>query len=269
MSRVCLCRLRAVLGIALWGALSAIAFAQDQAQGGDAAKANNPLANIKAFNVHNYYVGKLTETDTYANQFWLRYAQPFSIGESTWLTRSSLPVVTNPVLPGADHETGLGDFNAFAAYLIDVGNPAISFGVGPLINVPTATDDVLGSGKWSLGLANIAYVATNPKLAYGYLLTWQASVAGDDDRADVNIAAFQPLVFGQFGGGTYWRSTGVMNYDFESDGYNVPIGIGIGQVWRSGKTVYNLFVEPQWSVASDGVGWAEWQVFLGFNMQFK
>jgi len=259
---------RAVLAIALWGALSAIAFAQDQAQGGDVAKANDPLADTRAFNVHNYYVGKLTETDTYANQFWLRYATPFSIGESKWLMRASLPVNTNPVLPGADHETGLGDFNAFAAYLIDVG-PGISFGVGPLINVPTATDDVLGSGKWSLGLANVAFVATNPKLLYGYLLTWQASVAGDDDRADVNIAAFQPLLIGQLGGGTYWRSTGIMNYDFESDGYNVPIGIGIGQVWKSGKTVYNLFVEPQWSVASNGVGWAEWQVFLGFNMQFK
>jgi hypothetical protein len=268
MSRACLRRLRAVLGIAFCAGLSAGALAQEPSQGGDVAKANDPLADTRAFNVHNYYVGKLTETDTYANQFWLRYATPFSIGESKWLMRASLPVNTNPVLPGADHETGLGDFNAFAAYLIDVG-PGISFGVGPLINVPTATDDVLGSGKWSLGLANVAFVATNPKLLYGYLLTWQASVAGDDDRADVSIAAFQPLLIGQLGGGTYWRSTGIMNYDFESDGYNVPIGIGIGQVWKSGKTVYNLFVEPQWSVASNGVGWAEWQVFLGFNMQFK
>jgi hypothetical protein len=106
-------------------------------------------------------------------------------------------------------------------------------------------------------------------LLYGYLLTWQASVAGADDRADVNIAAFQPLLIGQLGGGTYWRSTGIMNYDFESDGYNVPLGIGIGQVWKSEGTVYNLFVEPQWSAASKGAGWAEWQVFVGFNMQFK
>ena len=259
---------RAVLAIALWGTLSAIAFAQDQAQGDDVAKANDPLANTRAFNVHDYYVGKLTETDTYANQFWLRYAQPFSIGGSTWLMRASLPVMTNPVLPGTDHETGLGDFNAFAAYLIDVG-PGISFGVGPLINVPTATDDALGSGKWSLGVANVAFVATNPKFQYGYLLTWQASVAGDDDRADVNIAAFQPILIGQLGGGTYWRSTGIMNYDFESEGYNVPLGIGIGQVWKSEGTVYNLFVEPQWSAASKGAGWPEWQVFVGFNMQFK
>ena len=135
--------------MALCCGLSGVALAQDQTQADDVAQANNPFANVKAFNVHNYYVGKLTDTDTYANQFWLRYAQPFSIGESKWLMRASLPVMTNPVLPGTDHKTGIGDFNAFAAYLIDVGNPAISFGAGPLINAPTATDDALGSGKWS------------------------------------------------------------------------------------------------------------------------
>ena len=48
------------------------------------------------------------------------------------------------------------------------------------------------------------FVATNPKFFYGYLLTWQASFAGADDRADMNIAAFQPLLIGQLGGGTYW-----------------------------------------------------------------
>ena len=261
--------LHAVLAIALCGWLSGAALAQEQTQPDDVAQANNPLANVKAFNTHNYYIGRLTDTDSSANQFWLRYAMPFSIGESKWLMRASLPVNTYPAPPGMEHKTGLGDFNAFAAYLIDVGNPAISFGVGPLINVPTATDDALGSGKWSAGLANVLFAATNPRFQYGYLLTWQASFAGKDERADVNIAAFQPLLFAQLGGGTYLRSTGIMNYDFESNGYNVPIGIGIGQVWKSGTTTYNLFVEPQWSVASKGTGWPQWQVFVGLNMIFK
>lgn len=254
--------------LALCSGLLGTALAQ-QADAKDVAQANNPLADVKAFNTHNYYIGKLTETDTYANQFWLRYAQPFSIGESKWLMRASLPVMTNPELPGTEHQTGLGDFNVFAAYLIDVGNPAISFGVGPLLNAPTASDDVLGSGKWSAGLANVLFVATSPRFQYGYLLTWQASFAGASDRADVNIAAFQPLLIGQLGGGTYLRSTPIMNYDFENSAYNVPIGLGIGQVFKSGSTVYNLFAEPQWSVASKGAGWPQWQVFVGFNVIFK
>lgn len=114
----------------------------------DAAQANNPLADITAFNVQNYYIGELTETDENANQFWLRYAKPFSIGDSPWLFRASLPFNSFPTPPDGSKEHGIGDFNAFAAYLIDVGNPSISFGIGPQITAPTATDDALGSEKW-------------------------------------------------------------------------------------------------------------------------
>jgi len=53
----------------------------------DAAQANNPLANMTAFNMQNYYIGDASGTDKDANQFWFRYAQPFSLGESHWLLR--------------------------------------------------------------------------------------------------------------------------------------------------------------------------------------
>lgn len=256
----------------LAAALAVLAGAAHAAEGlseSDVAKANNPLASATAFNVHDYYIGELTGTNEPGNQFWLRVAMPFSIGETNWLMRASLPVNTFPVPPELDHDTGLGDFNAFAAYLIDVGNPRVSFGVGPLIAAPTATEDALGSGKWSAGLVNILFNGASPTFQYGYLLTWQTSFAGDDDRAKVNTGAFQPILIYQLGGGTYLRSTPIMTYDFENDTYSVPLGLGIGQVWKSGTTTYNLFVEPQWSVADEGAGWPEWQVFLGFNMVFK
>ena len=232
-----------------------------------AAQANNPLANMTAFNLHNYYIGEQTGSGESANQFWLRYAKPFSLG-GDWLMRASLPINSFPTLPDGDKETGLGDLNVFAAYLFDTGNPAVSFGLGPQINAPTATKDELGSEKWSAGLANVLFDARSAKFQYGYLLTWMASFAGEEDRADVNIGAFQPFAMYQLGKGRYLRSTGIWAYNFETDNYSVPVGIGIGQVIPKGKTVYNVFVEPQWSVADKGPGWPEWQVFVGFNMQF-
>jgi len=48
----------------------------------------------------------------------------------------------------------------------------------------------------------------------------------------------------------------------------IPIGVGIGKVIKQGKTVYNFFVEPQYSVANEGPGQPEWQVYFGLNMQF-
>lgn len=233
-----------------------------------AAQANNPLANMTAFNIHNYYIGELTESEESANQGFLRIAKPVSIADTNWVVRATLPINTFPTAPDGDKETGTGDFNVFGAYLFDTGNPAVSFGVGPLISAPTASKDELGSEKWSAGFANVLFNASSPKFQYGYLLTWQHSFAGDSDREDVNAGAFQPFAMYQLGGGTYLRSSGIWVYNFENDSYSVPLGVGAGQVYKQGKTVYNLFVEPQISMADDGSGQPEWQVFLGFNMQF-
>jgi hypothetical protein len=114
--------------------------------------------------------------------------------------RASLPVNTYPTPPDGDKETGLGDFNVFAAYLIDTGNPSVSFGIGPQLTSPTAIKDELGSEKWSAGIANVLFKANSPKIRYGYLLTRQASFAGDDDREDVNVVALQSFAFYQLGG---------------------------------------------------------------------
>ena len=232
------------------------------------AQANNPLANIIAFNVQNYYIGELTETDENANQFWLRYAQPFSLGKTQWLGRASLPVNSFPTPPHLRHETGLGDFNIFAAYLFDTGNPEVSIGLGPQLTIPTASDEALGSEKWSAGLAQVLFDGRSKKFQYGYLLTWQHSFAGEDERADVNVGALQPFAFYQLGKGVYLRGAPIWVYNFENDAYSVPLGLGIGKVIKRGKTVYNFFVEPQYSVATNGPGQPQWQIYFALNMQF-
>lgn len=237
--------------------------------GGDAAaQANNPLANMTALNFQDYYIGRITETDQDGNQFWVRFAKPFEVAGTNWLMRASLPVNSFPVAADGGLETGVGDLNVFAAYLFDTGNPAVSFGIGPQITAPTAPNDRLGSEKWSAGLANVLFDGRSKQFQYGYLLTWQASFAGSDDSADVNTGAFQPFAFYQLGKGLYLRSTPIWVYNFENDAYSIPLGLGIGQVIKRGKTVFNLFVEPQASVAYRGPGQPDWQIFVGFNMQF-
>lgn len=257
-----------MLATAILG-LSAVTRAQNEAEADDRAQANNALASNTALAIHDYYIGKLTETNEDANQLWLRLAQPFSIGRSRWLTRVSAPMNTYPSPPDLAHETGLGDLNILAAYLMDTGKPGLTFGFGPQLTMDTATKDITGSGKWSAGLMNYVFVALSPQYQYGYLLTWQASFAGEEQRADVNVLAFQPSFVYQLGHGFHLRSTAIMTWDLESDTYGVPLGFGAGKVVRSGKRVYNVFVEPQWSVLDDGAGWPAWQVFAGFSVTFK
>jgi len=238
------------------------------AQGSDAAQANNPLANITAVNLQNYYIGELTGTDKDANQAWLRVAQPVALGDTNWLVRASLPLNTFPTPPSGSTETGLGDLGLFAAYLLDTGNPDVSFGIGPQLTIPTATDDALGSEKWSAGLANILFNGNSKQFQYGYLLTWQHSFAGEESRADVNFGAFQPFAFYQLGDGVYLRAAPIWTYNFTNDNYSVPLGVGIGKVMKKDNTVYNFFVEPQFSVADRGAGQPKWQVYFALNMQF-
>jgi hypothetical protein len=233
------------------------------------AQANNPLANFQAFNVHDYYIGELTSPDEDANQLWFRYAQPFSLGSTNWLMRASLPVNTYPAGADSGNDTGLGDFNIFAAWLIDTGIDNLAFGFGPQMTMPTATESTLGSDKWSAGLVNTLFYFGWPRFQFGYLLSWQASFAGDEDRDSVNLGAFQPFLFYQLGEGWYLRSSGVMAYNFDNDSYSVPVGLGLGKVVPTPKVVFNIFIEPQVSVADEGAGWPEWQVFVGLNSQFK
>ncbi len=233
----------------------------------DLSQANNPLAQMRALSLQNSYIDSLTEIDRSANIFYLRYAQPVSAFGGSWLMRLTVPYSDMPMVPGG-RERGLGDINGFATYLVDTGNPAVSFGIGPMLVAPTASDDALGAGKWQVGLANVLFNGTSPRLQWGYLLTWQTDFAGDSDRSDVSFGAFQPFGMLQLKDGWYLRSTGTWTYDFEHDYYAVPIGLGVGKVFPRNGVVYNAFVEPQYSIATDGPGQPETQVFFGLNMQF-
>ena len=233
------------------------------------ADANNPLANFTAVNFQNYYIGDLSGPAGDANQFFLRVAQPFKLFNVKWLGRLTLPVNTFPSPPEFNNQTGLGDLNIFTAALIDVGDPAISFGVGPLFTFPTATETNLGSGKWTIGAANVLFNARSPRFQWGYLLTYEHSFAGDSDRNTVSRGAFQPFGFYQLGTGWYLRTAPIWFYNFENGDFNIPLGLGIGKVIPSRKVVYNFFLEPQYIVASEGNGQPEWQLFFALNLQFK
>jgi hypothetical protein len=248
---------------------AAPAFAQELSEA-EKANANNPLASTTAFNLHNYYVPTLSGVDGTANTFWLRYAQP--VGR--FLVRASLPLPTVAVPaqpevttgPASDSVSGVGDFNVFAAYLV-VSEPTKTFGIGPLLAAPSATDDALGTEKWQGGVAAVFFKAT-PIVQYGGLLTWQASFAGNEDRDDTNVVVAQPFAMFQLGGGTYLRTAPLWVFNIEQDTYHIPFGFGIGQVLKQGNTVFNIFIEPQFTILHKGARQPRFQLFMGLNMQF-
>ncbi|QZE12957.1 hypothetical protein K4L44_10190 [Halosquirtibacter laminarini] len=244
-------------------------FAQENHSMSEAAQANNPLANMKAFNVQFNYLSNISGTDSKVNMTNLRYAQP--IGRV--LLRGTLPVLNSTTNMG--QQSGLGDLNLFATYLVKTG--ATNFGIGPMATFPTGTNS-MGADQYQVGAAFVAYIATNPKFQWGGLVTWNIGVGdrsdgdipyyGEDINKQMNLMAIQPFYFFQLGKGRYLRGAPIWTVDFQKEAYNFPIGIGYGQVVKIGNTVANLFIEPQYSIYSEGVGVPVFQLFTSINLQF-
>jgi hypothetical protein len=254
--------------ITSWILLPAISLAQLTAE--EEAKANNPLADVKALNFQNYYVPSLyDDADLKANTMLLRYAMPFAKGKI--LSRLTVPLATTPSgYNGSGKPTytsGLGDINFFLTYTFSRPGAKLLFGAGPQLVMPTASNDILGAGKWQLGGALVLFTASKT-LQLGSLITYQTSIAGDDDRSEVSLLIGQPFVIMQLGKGSYLRSTGLWNFNLENDSYNIPLGIGAGQVVKTGKTVLNIFLEPQFTLLHYGSGQPAIQIFGGINCQF-
>ena len=244
-------------------------FAQDKDEGSSAAQANNPLANMTALSFQNYYMPKLAEApnEAFMNTTWVRFARPISKGK--FLLRASLPFssIGMPNTNGIVNTTsGIGDFNAFLSYNF-VSNSTTTMGIGLSITVPTATDDLLGAGKWQGGFAFVAFVAKSPVFQFGGLITWQASFAGEEDRSSTDMGAIQPFYFWQLGKGTYLRGAPIWVLDFEKNAYSLPMALGIGKVVKVGNTVFNLYVEPQYSIFVRGTQ-PVFQLLSGINLQF-
>lgn len=263
---------------------SSAVFAQTEESAGMLKQANNPLASIKTFSVHNYYTNQMYGNDQGMNSMWFRYAHP--IGRV--LLRASLPVNTLP-MPNGKCNSGLGDLNVLAAYLFTKPTSANQIGIGPVINAPTATSRALGSGKWQAGVALAGYFASSNTLQIGFLGTWQHSFAGNyhanvqlgalqhrayryevsrEGRADAQFLTFQPILMWQLGKGFYARSSGIATFDLENDNYYVPLGLGVGKILKMNQTVFNLFLEPQFTAWHKGYNIPKTQLLIGINTQF-
>ena len=238
----------------------------------DTKKANNPLANTKAINVQNYYIPTLyDDANLKANTALIRYATPFAGGKV--LMRATLPLGTTPSggysqNGSPKYSSGLGDLNFFATYTFSKPDAKTLLGLGPQVVIPTASSHSLGAGKWQLGAAFVAFNAASPAFQWGALITYQTSIAGDEDRVSTALLIMQPFLLFQLGKGAYLRSSALWNFNLYNNAYNVPFGVGAGHVAKAGNLLFNVFLEPQFTVLHEGAGQPALQFFGGINCQF-
>lgn len=170
------------------------------------------------------------------------FSAPFFSGEEL----QELEEVAGPEF-GRD-EFGLGDltpefFFSPSKPMLLAPDVSLVWGVGPALQIPTATSDALGTGKWSAGPAFVTFLSAKPlHITTGFLVLNLWSFAGDSDRADVNSMTLQPFLNYNLPKGWYLTTAPVITANWEADGDNrwtVPLGGGVGRLFEIGHQPVN------------------------------
>ena len=201
---------------------------------------------------------------------------PVTVGDWNLVNRALIPVghvdgaIPGPGNPspegGAKSASGLGDIN-YSIYFSPVKYDKVIWGVGPSLNLPTASDDQLGSGKWSAGITGVAL--TQPKWGSMGILGRQLwSFAGSSKRSDVNQTLIEPFLNYNLKNGWFLITDMVMTANWEADNDNrwtIPVGGGAGRVFKIGKQAINSRLEAYYNVEkADGAP----DYSINFTFQF-
>ena len=203
---------------------------------------------------------------------------PVTVGDWNLVNRVIIPVIDSPgpvagipenpsPAPG-NGETGLGDIN-YSVYFSPVDYGKVIWGVGPSITLNTATDDQLGSGKWSAGASAVAL--TVPAWGSVGILGRQLwSFAGDDNRKDVSQFLLEPFANYNLSNGWFLLTDMVMTANWEAASgqvWTVPVGGGAGRVFKIGNQAINSRLEAYYNVVNPDAA-PDWSVSFTFQFLF-
>ncbi len=195
---------------------------------------------------------------------------PISLNED-WnlISRTIMPVVDQQdIFPGAGSQFGLGDFvqSAFFSPKEPTAGGWI-WGAGPVFLLPTATDDLLGADKWGLGPTAVA-LKQDGAWTYGALANHIWSVAGDDDRPDVNATFLQPFATYATPGGWSFSSTIEATRDWENREWNVPLAVTAAKVTRIGNQMVQFLGGARYYLDSPPNGPEGFALRFGFVLLY-
>jgi hypothetical protein len=190
----------------------------------------NPIASLISVPFQFNYDGDIGPANgdrVYVN---IQPVIPVSISEDwNMISRTILPVTwQDDVVPGED-QFGLGDTVQSLFFSPKKPTNGIIWGVGPVMLLPTATDEYLGSEKWGAGPTAVALVQSGP-WTFGGLANHIWSFAGDDDRQDVSSTFLQPFVNYTTASATSFFINTESTYNWETKNWAVPINAGVNQL---------------------------------------
>jgi hypothetical protein len=193
-------------------------------------------------------------------------AIPISLRKD-WLliTRPDLSLL---VSEQPNRKLGLGDIE-LQTYLTPGSANTWIWGIGPVLQAPTATDHALGTGKWSAGPA-VGLVYMSGAWVNGILANHLWSFAGDRTRDDVSQSTFEPVISYNFDNGWFLAFDSTMTADWNAPAdkrWTIPVGMDAGKAFQIGKQSVSLQFGTYYNVER-AEGAAKWLIRVQLSLIF-
>lgn len=260
------------LALAAGLALAGTAKAQSAADLDDLAQdLANPIASLVSVPVQMNWdrnVGPRDAGDRLTTN--IQPVMPFGLSED-WnlITRTILPVTWQEgIFPGAGSQFGLGDLTA-SLFLspAQMTEGGFTWGVGPVVLLPTATDELLGAEKWGAGPTAVGLVQRGP-WTVGALTNHVWSFAGEDGRSDINRTFVQPFV--SYTTETAWTFSiqSESAYDWTASDWSVPVNVAASKLLLVGGLPVSLQAGAGYWAAAPDSGPEGFRFRLQFTLLF-
>ena len=222
--------------------IRSLAFAQDQQAAADPAqelakKLSNPIASLVSFPIQFNYDSGYGSTDGSRLQINVQPVIPVPLSEK-WnlISRTIMPVISQSgMFPGSGSQFGIGDVTQSVFFSPSAPTKSgLIWGAGPVLLLPTATDDLLGGEKWGAGPTFVVLKQTGPKTV-GLLMNHVWSFAGDDDRADISATFIQPFYSYTTKTATTFGLNTEASYNWKTEDWSVPLNLTVSQLTRFAK----------------------------------
>jgi hypothetical protein len=162
----------------------------------------------------------------------------------------------------------LGDANITLflspARLLPVAEGGLFWGVGPILQFPTATNDVLGSSNYAAGPnAVVGYLGKTWVLGALANNIWSYGSTSSYDRPYTNFMTVQPFINYNLPKAWYLSFSPIITANWQakdSQQWTVPVGAAVGKIFRIGKLPFNANLGAYYNVARPDVIGPEYQI---------
>lgn len=199
---------------------SSLLYAQESNSADELAKKlQNPVASLISVPFQFNYDAGIGLSDGHRTTINIQPVVPISLNED-WnlIGRVILPIVSqNNVFGESGSQSGLSD--AVLSGFFSPVEPTSSgwiWGVGPVLLLPTASDDFLGADQFGIGPTAVALKQAG-SLTIGFLINHVWSISGNEDRSDVNNTFLQPFFAKNFNGGYALTVQTELNQNWEAE----------------------------------------------------